>query len=193
MRAARYFLPVILTAGVLLAAPSRSEAQATASASCVGGAIGCEQVDLFVTLLSGAPMDISSFSINLTTTGWLFSTPPFFEIDDAFGLILAEGTLSADRLTFTGNFILDDMPAFATLDPTIRMRGEFDAFGADVSSLGFTFQGRDANGQPIIDARFGAMGPGDPSVVPEPATVFLVGGGLSVLAFVARRRVTPTA
>src|ERR1044071_6582389 len=62
------------------AAPAN--AQTITSAQCVGGVIGCQQVDLFFTLVSGAPLDLHSFSLALFGSGWLFRYPTFVEAED---------------------------------------------------------------------------------------------------------------
>ena len=158
------------------AAPAN--AQTITSAQCVGGVIGCQQVDLFFTLVSGAPLDLHSFSLALFGSGWLFRYPTFVEAEDFWGLLIANGTLSADRMTFAGTFD----PTDATLDPRLRLRAEFDVFGNDVNTLNYTFTGRNSSDQVLVSASTAT------TTTPEPASMLLMATGLGSIALVRRRR-----
>jgi hypothetical protein len=76
----------------LVAATSRgATAQtSTGSSACLGGAIGCEQVDFFLNFTESTTLNY--FRISLRSPGWLFGDP---------GLGEAEDSTSSARLSVT--------------------------------------------------------------------------------------------
>lgn len=180
---------VLVLAG---ATPREAEAQpfgGSISTACVGGPIGCSQVDFFATLLAGTPASVTSFEFILLSPGWTFRFPAFVEAEDDLGLLLAAGTLSGDRKRFAGQFFVDDAVAPAILDPTLRLRAEFDTFEGNTENLACRIIGRDASQAVVFDL---SCMPSE-TVIPEPATMLLVGSGLSGLLGIARRRTRESA
>jgi hypothetical protein len=179
------FLFVAASAAPSAAAPIPSSSHA----ECItGSAIGCQQVDFFFTLLSGSSTNIDGFTISLLGSGWFFSALQGGEAADANGDNFFVGAVSEGGLKLTGTFF----PGFEALldpalDPTLRLRGEFDhepdAFGS-TASLAYSYSL--TSGGEIVAT--GEVGPTD--VVPEPVSMVLLGTGLAGVAAARRRRRT---
>lgn len=175
---------VALATAVLTITPTRASAQVAASATCVGGAIGCSQVDFFFTLLGGPPLEVSELSLTLTSPGWLFQFPAFVEAEDVDGLF-AFNTIFFSATSVTG--VLEPVPSVldVLLNPTLRIRTEFSAHGDNLDNFGLDAMGRTTQDVLAFDVSLDAQ-PG--TVVPEPSTAALTAVALFGLALARRRR-----
>lgn len=183
-------LALVFTAVATLAGFTAAEANAQLphswSASCVGGAIGCSQVDFFIELLDGGSSDIDYFWVAITSPGWSFLSPFWGgESEDAYGDpgFLPE-SVSSDRIE--GSFFGAFDPFVAFLDPDFRFRAEMATYEADISSFSFDCEGSLA-GDVVFDCE-GGEPPPPPVTTPEPGTALLLAGGLAGMLGVARRR-----
>ena len=139
-----------------LARPAHAQLPSHASAACVGGALGCTQVDFALTLDAGAPASLDFFRLRLFGDGWAFAAGQAGEAEDALGPTFFAPAVSPSGLALEGTFD----PGFEPLlDPTLRVRAEMDAApGADASSLQFLYLAG-TDGRPTIAgmrAGFGA-------------------------------------
>jgi hypothetical protein len=144
--------------------------------ACLGGAIGCEQVDFFLnfTASTGGPTFINYFRISLHGPGWLFSDPNVGEAEDFLGLNFFSPFISDGGRTLTGYFD----PGFeAIVDPQLRLRAQMTEYQASNASLWFDYEAG-VDGQPLAQG----------TVTPEPMTLTLLGSGLVGLAAARRRR-----
>lgn len=152
------------------------------TAACVGGALGCEQVDFTFTLLGAArAATLDFFRLWLPTgSGWTFAAAQPGTARDALGPNLFTPLVTDAGLTLAGAFAPDFE---ALVDPTLVVRAQFEpnAF-VDAASLAAVYE----------------LGVGDvtqfaglvvqPIVIPEPTTLGTVAAGLLALAGVARAR-----
>jgi hypothetical protein len=169
--------------------PNSASAQIPSSmtSTCVGGVIGCEQMDFFLVftrdVTTPAPW-LNFFTITLNRPGWLFSDPNIGEAEDGIGFSFFNPVISNGGLTLSGFFD----PGFEVLaDPQIRVRTQLSAFEPTNSELGFSYVvGLDR--QVIGTGEFVPIPPPSPTVTPEPATMILLGSGLAGIAAVRRRR-----
>ncbi len=178
----RSLLPLAaLVAGLLVGTtPAMTAAQvlgSTLSAACVGGAIGCSQVDFFLRLTGpGATTPLDMLRVNLTSPGWLFADPNVSDASDATGSVFVDPMVSGPGTTLIASF-----PFGAMLAPQLRVRAEFAVMHANLSSLQLAYTGMSADNV-VVSGTFA------PTVVPEPASVLLFGTGLVGAAVVQRRR-----
>jgi hypothetical protein len=174
---------------VAIATPSRAEAQYTTTtrASCVGGAIGCTQMDFFIEFLNLlAPTEINAFGVFLSNPAYLFATPGTTEAEDALGFNFYTPVVSNGGLTLSGDFVFA-----AFLDPaissTIRVRAEMAAIPptiTDASDVAYAYTATQ-NGTRVASGRYD---PAPVTATPEPATLTTLGTGLAAIGGWARRR-----
>ncbi len=178
----RALLPLAaLVAGLLVGTtPATSAAQvlgSTLSAGCVGGAIGCSQVDFLLRLTGpGATTPLDMLRLNMTGPGWLFADPNVSDASDATGPVFVDPLVSGSGTTLVGSF-----PFGATLAPQLRVRAAFAVLQPNLSSLQLAYTGMSA-GNVVVS---GMLAP--TTTVPEPSTVLLFGTGLVGAAVVQRR------
>jgi len=148
---------------------------ATLTASCLGGAIGCTQVDFLLRLTDPtASTALDDLRLDLTGPGWMFADPNLSEAQDATGLIFVDPVVGALGTSMTANF-----PFGALVDPQLRVRAAFTQFDMDVSSLRATLAG-DVGGRVVVS--------GTLATVPEPSAAALLAAGLAIVAGVRRAR-----
>jgi hypothetical protein len=105
---------------------------------------------------------------------------------DAIGTQAATGTIGASGTTLFIDFAAPGAFPFQLGDGTTGFLDlQVESGGPALGSGSFTFSGTLDSGAPVSGP---VAGPAPTAVVPEPATVVLVGGGLAGLAAAARRR-----
>jgi hypothetical protein len=170
-------------------APRTAAAQVptTVHAACVGGAIGCTQLDFFIEFGGlTAPLSLDAFTLTLHDPGIVFLAPGVTEAEDALGFNFYNPSISADGLTLSGTF---DFGAY--LDPditsTLRIRTEMANVPtglADASALAYDY-GLMAGGGEVAA---GSINPMPVTATPEPGTIVLVASGFVGMGAWRRRR-----
>src|SRR4051812_37641334 len=168
----RRFLRSVLVPAMLGIPAAQGQAQFTniVNARCVGGAIGCSQVDFFLEFLGlSGGLAIDQFRLALISPGYIFASPGITESEDALGLNFYTPVVSADGKTLNGIF---DFGAF--LDPSsnaLRIRAEMQDIPAGVTDLAALSYGYETEGGRRILSS-GTVTP-DVAVTPEPGSMLL--------------------
>jgi len=129
-----------------LAAPVRAQLPSHASARCVGGAIGCDQVDFRLAVDDGAPVTLDFFRLWVDGSAWRFTGGQSGEAEDALGPTFFAPEVDAAGDMLGGTFA----PGFeAILDPALRVRAELAPGGTGATGPDFLYLAG-AGGRPTI-------------------------------------------
>lgn len=175
---------ILAGAALALAASAAPAAAAplpsTVDASCVGGALGCSQVDFFFTPASGSAT-LDFFQIFLGGGAWTFSADQSGEAEDAWGPNVFSAFVAPGGQSLLASF---DLFA-AEVAPQLRLRAQFlDSGLDDTKSLAFRYEAGQG-GDVLYSGQVGVA----PTVTPEPASLVLMGSGLlGMMGVVVRRR-----
>lgn len=186
----RRALTACAVAAAIAVPAARANAQYTTDTrfACVGGTIGCSQIDFFVDFVGlTGPTTIDAFTVALQNSDYKFASPGITEAEDALGFNFYDPIVSADGSSLMGTF---DFGAYLepSITSTLRVRSEMLAVPpstTDASDMGFTYA-LDAGGRTIAS---GDYTPAPPvTATPEPASLILLATGLAALGGIACRR-----
>ena len=151
-------------------------------ATCVGGVIGCDQVDFVFGRSDRAAVMADWFQLAVGGTGWLLTDQHPGEAEDAYGPNFFTSLVTDDGTLLTGTF----QTGFeALIDPSLRLRAQFRAgLTRDLTDLSFVYQVGSGG-----TAEFLGVGEATAaSVVPEPSTWALMLVGLVALGVLTQSR-----
>ena len=185
-------LAAVLPVVALLAAPAAAQPVALdASAACVPGAT-CDALRFSFALpgSAAAPFSFSTLRLTLLAPGWSFVGGPTaaFAAEDALMMPFG-GTAdlfdAGGLASISGPAALVDFGAqLSSFELFPGASGWLElAVSAGAEPIAFAYEGTDAAG-----ATFAGTVGGPTNVVPEPATVALLGAGLAATALAASRR-----
>lgn len=165
-----------LAIALVAAQSSAAQGPSSMTAACVGGPIGCHEVDFTLTQTTGAPVTLDFFRIAITGQGWLFSPAQSGQAIDGVGLNFFNSVISSGGTVLTGTFV----PFEAYAVPFLQVRAQFlPNEQTEASSLFYEYEAG-WNGQVAFA---GAV-----TAAPEPSTFVLLAGGLVIIGGVAARR-----
>jgi hypothetical protein len=151
------------------------------TAECVGGSIGCEQINFTLTAMGSLPATVDFFRIAITGGDFRFTPAQPGTATDAlsaeFGDTFFVPTVSSNGMLLSGTF----EPGFeAVLNPFLRILAQFQPnTHTDAASLSYTYEAG-VDGQVTFR---GAV-----TAAPEPASLVMLGTGLLALGGVVVRR-----
>lgn len=118
---ARWAAALLLAASAAMATSAAAQRASQLDARCVGGALGCGQLDLRLGMADGDPATLDWFAIHLLDDGWTFADGQPGEAEDALGPNFFAPHVAPGGGTLAGTFD----PGFeALLDPTLRLRAQ---------------------------------------------------------------------
>jgi hypothetical protein len=164
-----------------LLAPASANAQAsTMTSQCVGGFIGCSQVNFTFAVPAGSSTELDFFRLTITGGTWRFTTSQAGSTFDAFGTNLFTSAVTGAGTVLTGTFAL----APAEVDPFVRVLAQFQPNGnTNTSSLFYSYEAG-SGGQTV----YRGIGVAAVTATPEPSAMLLVASGLMGLGGVVSRR-----
>ena len=170
----RAFAGAVLLSAVLARGAS---AQSTMTAACVGGSIGCNQINFTLTAMGSLPTTVDFFRIAITGGDFRFTPAQPGTATDDLGDNFFIPTVLSGGTVLMGTFD----PGFeAVLNPFLIILAQMQPNAhTDASSLSYTYQAG-VDGQVVFQ---GAV-----TATPEPASLVLLGTGLLALGGIAVRR-----
>jgi hypothetical protein len=168
----------IAAGAVLTAAVAHgASAQSSMTAQCVGGSIGCDQINFTLTAMGGLPATVDFFRIAITGGDFRFTSAQPGTATDDLGDNFFVPAVSSGGMVLMGTFD----PGFeAVLNPFLRILAQVQPnTHIDAASLSYTYQAG-VDGQVVFE---GAV-----TAAPEPASLVLFGTGLLVLGGMGVRR-----
>jgi hypothetical protein len=163
---------------ILLATRAASAQGSTMTAECVGGSIGCNQVDFTLTAMGSLPASVDFFRIAITGGDFRFSSAQPGTATDDVGDNFFVPMVSGAGTVLAGSFL----PGFeAVLNPFVILLAQMvPNTQTSAASLAFTYEAG-SNGQ----VTFRGVGV---TTTPEPASMALLATGLIAIGGVAARR-----
>jgi hypothetical protein len=147
------------------------------TAECVGGSIGCNQINFTLTAMGSLPATVDFFRIAITGGDFRFTPAQPGTATDDLGDNFFVPTVSSGGMLLSGVF----EPGFeAVLNPFLRILAQFQPNAhTDAASLSYTYEAG-VDGQVTFR---GAV-----TAAPEPGSLVMLGTGLLALGAIAVRR-----